>query len=414
MKEDLASELPGTTIKLIIGGKNNKLRDFLGGFLDNKLFALLDDVIANTNLTIYSALYELHQADLLEKLQTISSRAHVILANGAAKKKGEDKNIDSREEIRRSGVNVYNRIVDVSKKHFAHNKFVVFCDNGQPIKVWSGSTNWTPGGMFSQVNNGILIEDAALAQLYLDEWNALKYDVEIDQNDYGTLLYNKNKTSFPFGSQNSRVWFTPTPAFDDLKDVQSLMEAATTGILFLMFNPGPKNTFFNYIIDLQQRKPNLFIHGVINQDPGATGSVPSALIFFHQGQAIEADWNAILPETINEEFSFWYKEVSAGMVTIHSKVLVIDPFGPSPYVITGSHNFGPKASLTNDENLLIINDKKVAEQYAVNIMAVYDHYRWRYSLFRKNTDYKGLTKDREWMADYMESVNRKKELDFWI
>jgi hypothetical protein len=39
-----------------------------------------------------------------------------------------------------------------------------------------------------------------------------------------------------------------------------------------------------------------------------------------------------------------------------------------------SHNFGPKASPTTDKNLLIINDKKVAKQYAVNIMTVYDHY----------------------------------------
>ncbi|RKR83396.1 phospholipase D-like protein [Mucilaginibacter gracilis] len=414
MKENLSSELPGTTIKAIIGGANNKLRDFLGGFLDNRLFSLLDDVIGNPDLTIYSALYELHQSDLLDKLKKIGSRAHVILANGAAKKKGEDKNEDSRKEIRDAGVDVYDRIVDVTQKHFAHNKFVVICHKGDPIQIWSGSTNWTPGGLFSQVNNGIFIEDPALAKVYKAEWDALKYDVVTDDSGYGTALYDKNKAAHSFGSANSRVWFAPTPAFDDLKDVESLMEAATTGILFLMFNPGPKNTFFNYIIDLQTRKPDLFIHGVINQDPGATGKIPAPLIFFHQGQQTETDWNAIMPETISEEFSFWYKEVSAGMVTIHSKILVIDPFGPNPYVVTGSHNFGPKASSTNDENLLIINDKKVAEQYAVNIMAVYDHYRWRYSLFKKNTDFKGLSKDREWMADYMENKLRAKELDFWL
>lgn len=412
MRTRLAAELPGEKLKDIIDGDNNKLRDFLGGFLDNRLFSLLDEITGDTNLTVYAALYELHQKDVLNKLGSIGNRAFVILANGAAKSKGEDKNAGPRNELKAKGVNVWDRIVDVTKKHFAHNKFLVICESGIPKKVWTGSTNWTSGGMFSQVNNAILIDDEQLASIYLEEWKALKEDVEIYSNNYGNHLYNKNIKSFGFGQGNSRVWFTPTKNFSDLRDVEKLMENAKSGILFLMFNPGPKNTFFSYIQNLQERKKNLFIHGIINQDPGAT--THNQLILFHKGQKVETDWNAILPKAIGEEFSFWSKEVSGGMVTIHSKVLVIDPFGDSPYVITGSHNFGPKASATNDENLLIINDRKVAEQYAVNIMAVYDHYRWRYSLYNKNSDYRGLSKDREWMSDYMSGQTRMKELDFWL
>ena len=41
---------------------------------------------------------------------------------------------------------------------------------------------------------------------------------------------------------------------------------------------------------------------------------------------------------------------------VHSKVILVDPFGADPVVLTGSHNLGPKASGTNDENLLIIRD----------------------------------------------------------
>jgi phosphatidylserine/phosphatidylglycerophosphate/cardiolipin synthase-like enzyme len=190
------------------------------------------------------------------------------------------------------------------------------------------------------------------------------------------------------------------------------MEKAEQSILFLMFNPGPANTFFNYVQDLQSRKNDLFIHGIINQDPGASSQNP--LIFFHNGQKVETDWDAILPKSVSEAFAFWYKEVSAGLVTIHSKVLVIDPFGEKPYVITGSHNFGPKASKTNDENLLIIQDASLAAQYAVNIMAVYDHYRWRYSLFNQASSFTGLIRDRDWMIDYMSDTVRMKELKFWV
>ncbi len=412
MKESLADELPGTTLGAIINGENNKIRDFLGGFLDNRLFGLLGQVIADEEITIYSALYELHQEDFVERLCQIGDRANIVLANGAAKKKGEDKNKDSRQVIKQAGVNVYDRIVDVTQKHFAHNKFIVLCKKGRPLKVWTGSTNITAGGMFAQVNNAILIENEALAKIYMDEWHALAEDTQNNASGYGQALYDHNTEAKAFTDNGSRVWFSPTRNFKDLEDVELILERAEQSVLFLMFNPGPANTFFNYIQDLQTRKSELFIHGIINQDPGASMHKP--LIFFHKGQKIEADWDAILPKSIPEAFAFWYKEITAGLVTIHSKVLVVDPFGDKPYVITGSHNFGPKASKTNDENLLIIQDASLAAQYAVNIMAVYDHYRWRYSLFNQFSNFSGLTRDREWMTDYMADQIHMKELNFWI
>jgi len=63
---------------------------------------------------------------------------------------------------------------------------------------------------------------------------------------------------------------------------------------------------------------------------------------------------------------------------IHDKVVVIDPRLPSCTVILGSHNLGFKASYSNDENLLIVaGDMALAEAYAVHILDVYDHYRYR-------------------------------------
>jgi phosphatidylserine/phosphatidylglycerophosphate/cardiolipin synthase-like enzyme len=46
----------------------------------------------------------------------------------------------------------------------------------------------------------------------------------------------------------------------------------------------------------------------------------------------------------------------------HNKVIVID----GETVITGSFNFTKAAEENNAENLLIINDKKLAEQYIKN------------------------------------------------
>ena len=70
-------------------------------------------------------------------------------------------------------MDLYNRLVP--QGHFAHNKFLVCCDSaGKPQRVLSGSTNWTMTGLCTQANNGIIVNDAKLAQYFLDEWNLLK------------------------------------------------------------------------------------------------------------------------------------------------------------------------------------------------------------------------------------------------
>jgi hypothetical protein len=51
--------------------------------------------------------------------------------------------------------------------------------------------------------------------------------------------------------------------------------------------------------------------------------------------------------------------------TLHHKYAIVDASAPesSPYVITGSHNWSSAAENDNDENTLIIQDLKIANQY---------------------------------------------------
>ncbi len=404
MRTKFANELSGTSVKEIISGKANKVRDFLGGYLSEKLFEILQEVLDNKNVSIYGALYELQQNDLLEKLKLIGKRAHIVLANGSFKTKGEDRNAIAREQLRQAGVEVFDRIV--SPNHFGHNKFLVIVD-GDKKNVWTGSTNWTAGGLFSQVNNGLyFVNNLPIADAYLSEYNTL---IKAGSSSIDEKLLTSNDLPQP-NNKFPHIWFSPKNQSGDLNEVTQLLKSAKKGVLFLMFNPGPKGTLFNSILDLQQEKPDLYIHGVINQDPG--GNTP--LIFFKSGVQDKANWSDILPDRIKQDIGFFRSEQSGGLVTIHSKVIVIDPFTDHGTVITGSNNFGPKASLRNDDNLIIVQDKKLVEEYAVNILAVYDHYRWRYSISKINSNFKGLTKDPLWMSHYLKSEKGKELESFWF
>jgi phosphatidylserine/phosphatidylglycerophosphate/cardiolipin synthase-like enzyme len=93
-------------------------------------------------------------------------------------------------------------------------------------------------------------------------------------------------------------------------------------------------------------------------------------------------------------------------------VVVIDPFGPDPVVITGSHNFSGSASTKNDENFIIIKgDPALAEAYAVNVMGAYDHYSFRALLAKTNQPFNGLKDNDTWQAPKL-AANRG-TLRFW-
>ncbi|WP_111308875.1 phospholipase D-like domain-containing protein [Confluentibacter sediminis] len=412
-KNNLGSNL--RPVDIVHSDQSNKLRNFLGGELSKNLFQLLDDVIIDKSKEVFLALFELDQEDLIEKLIKIGDRCHLILANGAANNKKIDKNSQTRQRLSTTQIELFDRIV--GSGHLSHNKFMVVCNNSNgnitPEEVFTGSLNWTPNGLFGQVNNGILIKDNKLAKEYHNEWLELKSA----KSDYTKKLYDYNssvkKGTLPL---KTNTWFNPLKDEKDLQSVRDLLDNAKEGILFLMFNPGTKNTLYNKILEISKQKPDIYIRGILNQEPVTKGDklvdLKHPIKIFDKGKTYKTDWETILPSAIKEQDG-WEDESTIGLVRIHSKVIVIDPFGKNPFVITGSNNMGPKASKGNDDNLNIISDKKLAEEYAVNILANYNHYHFRFSSkVNKNYKYKGLTKDLKWMKTYLNEY-RKRELDFW-
>ena len=142
----------------------------------------------------------------------------------------------------------------------------------------------------------------------------------------------------------------------------------------------------------------LYIHGVVNQSQAApkkgdAGAGTKSIVKFteHNQLLKPVSTEEITPHELNVANKNWFhQEYHFSNVMIHSKVIVVDPFGSHPVVMTGSHNLGPKASKENDDNLVIIeNAPGLAQEYAVNILGVYGHYKWLYNAWKKA---KGATK----------------------
>jgi phosphatidylserine/phosphatidylglycerophosphate/cardiolipin synthase-like enzyme len=101
--------------------------------------------------------------------------------------------------------------------------------------------------------------------------------------------------------------------------------------------------------------------------------------------------------------------LKAGHAIIHDKIVVVDPLSPDGFVAFGSHNLGYKASYENDENLLIItNNPTLIQAYAVHVLDLYDHYRYRAVLQDLQVEHKKqtdgfLSLDSKWLDNWVKT-----------
>jgi len=226
----------------------------------------------------------------------------------------------------------------------------------------------------------------------------------------------QRSASLQWAERLLKVWFTPLGQMQDLEEARQLIHQTRRGLLFLMFNPGPTSeSLLSAITDLQQNS-NVIVKGVVNQDP-STAKNPVQI--FRTKDVLRGSFQVALPAAIEKHVSYWIpelKKLQGAWAMVHSKVIVIDPFGNESVVMTGSHNMGPAASKNNDDNLLIIkNDPELAAAYAVNIISIFSNYRWRYNrLYSKQARaFTDLKDNAKWQDGHLRGDDLK-ELDFWL
>ncbi|MBR1125634.1 hypothetical protein JQ628_29210 [Bradyrhizobium lablabi] len=408
-------DLKSKSLEKVINTPDDPFRNYLTGPLGERLFEILGEA-AKKKREIYAALYELEDRQLEAALAKLGKRAHVVLANGSVKKKGEDQNKHARGVLKKAKVDLHNRMI--SPRALGHNKFLVILDGKRPRWVWTGSQNWTKTGLCTQANNSLLIDDFRLAKEYRAQWELLKDSGNESPPDLKKA--NSKPRSIVVAGTRTRLWFTPTIKQVDLAEARKLIGSAKQALLFLMFNPGPNDTLLNQIIAQARRTAKgkrLYIRGAINQDPSTT---KNPVRLFDQTNVVNADYDVTLPAAIDKATEFFVREMKKlpkARAMVHSKVVLIDPFGDS-VLMTGSHNLGPKASGTNDENFLIIRGASgLAGAYATNIMAIYNQYRWRFRLQKQRAKdrWQGLQDDDEWQNGYLKPGSAAlREINFWI
>jgi hypothetical protein len=460
----LAGHVDPTSLKANISKPGNQLREDLAGDMIGTLTGFLKR--AKSADTIYAALYELTDVELIQGLVNVGSKLNIVVADIAAAKPKEGSTAKPGENDA-----AWNQIHPLCKdtsyyrrppsSHIVHNKFLIYANKTGPQAVLTGSTNWTDTGLCAQTNNAIIIDNPDVAARYLAYWNKLKADQLAHQKDSKVFQAAPMRTfdgagkQFTLdknggaGSQSALTsYFSPNTAKSrskskgktepvpvDMKDLKARILAAKNAVLFLAFIPGTPS-ITEFAAAAQKANKNLFVRGCVTS-PDAAGNfyydmkgtsppkpqpVPKGEKKPKKAPAPEdprvTAATALDPKTVPPG---WLPELlKAGFAIIHDKIVVIDPFDDANCtVVTGSHNLGYQASYNNDENLVMIQgNKKLAMAYATHVLDVYDHFSWRWSVRNgeKTADATLKSTPDEWLSWYFDASGNIKtaQLKFWM
>jgi hypothetical protein len=430
----------------------NQLRKDLAGDITGTLTGFV--ARAKKAGTIYAALYELTDVELVQALVDIGKKLNIVVANivakpdpgGSEEKAGENDPAETKLKAS-AGSLLYRK---PPSGHIVHNKFLIYVDSSNmPQAVLTGSCNWTDTGLCAQTNNSIVIEDQAVAGRYMAYWNKLKAD-EVGY-EKGKPFQDAPLRTFNSTSKNLRLdpdsdepstmtsYFSPnTPRQRsrtrgrteacpvDMKDLSDRVMAAKNAVLFLAFIPGTPS-IVDFAAAAQKANKNLFVRGCVTSPDAAgnfyydlKGTSPPKKQKGVKSSAAPQDARVIAAEALGKTIPpGWQKELlKAGFAITHDKIVVIDPFAEDCVVVTGSHNLGYQASYNNDENLLLIEgNKKLAMAYATHVLDVYDHFSWRWAENQNTTADANLkTTPDAWLNWYFDAQGNIKtaQLKFWM
>lgn len=382
-----------------------KARAWLSNGLEEAILAFQEQA-TDDSFALHAAIYEFQKTNLVGGLKAAQDRgAEVKVAYHHRRKNDKDKTAPENDEAAENagfkpgtcvqrGKNPQNAIM--------HNKFVVLLKKDNtgkliPKAVWTGSTNWTDGGIYGQLNVGHAVYDEPVAAIYEKYFQLLFADS--DAHTMKTTLATLSPVPADI-APNSIVPIL-SPQNDDamLKLYAHICDKSTCLMVSAPFelaqvirtelSEKEGNEIRFLLLDKTGSLGDAAEVEIVEGDPDNSISVATTLsspLHDFQGKLLEG----------KEGFHH------AG-IHIHSKIILADPFSDDPVVVTGSANFSSNSTMTNDSNTLILRGfTKIADIYASDFMRMFEHYHFR-AMEAKSKDKSkpmGLAADESWSDGY--------------
>ena len=368
-----------------------KQYEWLGSHARKILFDLLNESAEDDSIALDVFVYDFNEPDMIRVLCAMGPRVRVFMDDSASHVKESSLEPKAKEKMLASNVTVktgkFGRL--------AHNKVIIQKKNGVPVKVLTGSANFSIRGLYVQANSILVFDDPDIAQFYEAAFEQAFSDVkgfkksEIASRWHGAKVDNGSPVS---------VSFAPHRNTFSLDRVAEAMESARSSVMFAMMEMSGTGRVMDLLKELGSR--DLYSMGTIEKR--------GQLDMFKPGREGQSDFTsfAYLKKSIPKTFR---NEVSGGAGhVIHHKFVVCDFNSKSPVVFCGSSNFAAGGEKLNGDNLIAIQDQDAAVSYAVEAIRLYDHYKFR-SQQEKSTyeSPMALASDDGWTTRYLNPKNIK-------
>lgn len=337
--------------------------EWLGFEARRLIFNLLEACFVDPELSVDAMIYECREPAVLEWLERLGPRLRALVDDHGDHGKPGSPESESVRRLRDAGATI-------QRMHFKrqqHNKVLIVKRRGIPVRVLSGSTNFSLRGLYIQANNVMLFEDHSIANLYAQVFDAYWSNPKTFHQHALSQQWHVGRDQ-----PDSRFSFCFSPHQDEslsLDPVAQAIEEADSSVLYaVVFLSQLTGSVRDSLEDLVNR--SLFSYGVaqrtgsltVRKPDGSRGLLPFAYI------------GAKAPEPFKREWSGGQGNM------VHHKFVVTDFNGARPKVFTGSSNLAAGGERENGDHVVMIEDRKVAIAYAIEALRLFDHFHFRVRL----------------------------------
>ena len=370
---------------------------WLGFEARRMIFQFLDECLKeNASIDVFA--YDDNEPDFVRQLQKFGDKLRIIQDN--SKEHTGDKALEpDAVKLLQDSAGTDNVVVGKFGR-YAHDKIIIKKVGNKPVKVLTGSTNFSITGIYVNANNVLLFNDENVAALYEQVFEAAF------QGGASKAKFEDNtlsKKEFEFTSPNLPhmfISFAPHANSDvSLKRVLREIKKANSSVLFAVMQMTGSGDVLKTLRDIHA-DPKVFSYGVSDSPGGATVFKPD------QAGGILVPTPAL---TKNVPPPFLKEFTDGAAHRVHHKFVVVDFNDSDPVLFTGSSNLADGGEENNGDNLLAIYDREIASAYAVEAVRLIDHYAFRAAM-QKATEKKPLQlsgNNKGWWSAYYDPKSMK-------
>jgi phosphatidylserine/phosphatidylglycerophosphate/cardiolipin synthase-like enzyme len=352
--------------------------EWLGFTARERIFELLNEVLQDASHHLDVFAYDLNESDLLKILLKLANkgRVRVILDNAALHHNAKGSKAEDQFEKEFTKAKKGNAAILRGKfGRYAHDKVFIISNAQGPLKVLTGSTNFSLRGIYVNSNHVLVFDDKEVAEVYskvFDEsWSDHLSKAAFQKSSLATGVFTSASSAVPPTS----ITFSPHSAADAAKVLD--------GVVKRIAAEGAKKTGGSVLF------------AVMEIDKG-TSPVYQALNDIHQNQSIFSFGISDSPKGIclykpGRKTGLLVSGKPAGTVLpppfdqvpgvglghqVHHKFVVCGFNQPDAMVYCGSSNLASGGEEANGDNLLAIQDSDVATVFTMEALGLVDHFNF--------------------------------------